>query len=161
MQLLVGPSHKDDCVPNRGAAVPVRRPPGLQPILAGALGVKDALFQLVGENSPRLATIVVLDQNLGREPVAVDGDYADQGLVRMLEQLVLSAHADVFVFQADPVGPVLPPLVELIKSLGFPVFWGDPSYRFGCTSLRVRGPRFVLLGARVPVHRTEPPAIEK
>ena len=73
MQLLVGPFRKDDCVPNRGAAVLVRRPPALQPVFTGAFGIKNAVLQFVRENPPRLATIVVLNQNLGREPVAADG----------------------------------------------------------------------------------------
>ena len=101
MRLLVGPFGKNDRVPNRGAAVLVGRPPAFQPIFTGTLGIERAVVQLVTEDPPCLATLVVLDTNLGWEPVAVDGDHADQGLVWMLKQLVLGTHADVFVLQTD------------------------------------------------------------
>ena len=137
-------------------------PPALQPVLDVALGVVDRRVELVGEDEPSLIGHVVLNQDLRRERIGVDRDYAEQRMVRALVELVLGAHDDVLVLQTDPVGlPGAPPTIKLRRGLLGPTFRGLPKDRLGGLSLRVRSTGFVLLRALVPVDRPVPPAVEK
>ena len=122
----------------------------------------DRRVEFVRKNEPGLVGHVVLDQDLRWEGIGVNGDYAEQRIVRALVKLVLCAHDDVLVLQTDPVRlPGTPPTFELGRGLLRPTFRGLPKDRLGGLCFRVRGTGFVLLRALVPVDRPVPPSVEK